>query len=124
MPRFEMPSLQTTVSQTVITVAPGLCSLCMSEVCYASAVQVLFIVTVIFAHPLETEIFSVFFFSLGSLHMVVMLSLSSSAPHAECRWAPNEGARAIPTKQCAPLCLKSVLRSEDTRVVPPAKFDL
>ena len=51
--------------------------------------------------------------------MVVILSLRSSAPHAESRRAPNEGARSIPYRQCAPLCVKSVLRSEDTRVTPP-----
>ena len=28
--------------------------------------------------------------------MVVILSLSSNAPHAECRRAPNEEARSIP----------------------------
>ena len=56
--------------------------------------------------------------------MVVILSLRSSAPHAESRRAPNEGARSIPYRQCAPLCVKSVLRSEDTRIAPPAKFDL
>ena len=39
-------------------------------------------------------------------HMVVILSLRSSAPHAESRRAPNEGARSIPYKQCVPLCVK------------------
>ena len=38
--------------------------------------------------------------------MVVILSLRSSAPHAESRRAPNEGARSIPYKQCVPLCVK------------------
>ena len=54
--------------------------------------------------------------------MVVIWSLRSSAPHAESRRAPNEGARSIPYKQCVPLCVKKVLRPQDTRYAPPYNF--